>query len=142
MDSIQYRLQSTSKTSILYYAGLVIISIALIITTIMGAIHVHSTYTNTPMCVVDGPTPYQLPRTVIPLTYNLHLKPDMKTFKYDATVAIKLKVLQRTKCVVLNYEDLDFASKDITLTDSNGKSVKLEYVTHFVFIVYLYVFTV
>jgi aminopeptidase N len=125
MDSIQYKLQSTSKSTVLYYAGLVIISVGLIITTIMGAIHVHSTYKSTPLCVGEGPSQYQLPRTVVPTSYKLHLKPNMKTFNYDGAIDITLEVKSRTKCIVLNAEDLVFTQKNVTLTDSSNKQVKL-----------------
>jgi puromycin-sensitive aminopeptidase len=51
--------------------------------------------------------PYRLPRTVVPESYKLLLRPDLNTRTYDGEVSIKVKVLESTSQIVLNAITFD-----------------------------------
>jgi len=51
--------------------------------------------------------PHRLPRTVLPESYKLLLRPDLKTRTYDGEVSIKVKVLESVSEIVLNAITFD-----------------------------------
>jgi puromycin-sensitive aminopeptidase len=57
---------------------------------------------------------YRLPRTVIPLRYEIKLTPDLKTFKYDGEEVIHVEVKQPVKEILLNAIDLEIRSCELT----------------------------
>ncbi|PVU95982.1 hypothetical protein BB561_001475 [Smittium simulii] len=50
----------------------------------------------------------QLPKNVQPVNYNLKLTPDLKTFVFEAKLAILLKVLKKSNYLELNSKNLNF----------------------------------
>lgn len=59
---------------------------------------------------------YRLPRSVLPVEYDITLSPDLQTFTYTGVVDIALQVQERTTCVLLHAEDLDIASVKLQRT--------------------------
>ena len=51
--------------------------------------------------------PYRLPRTVLPLRYELHLRPDLPSSSFEGSVDIAVSVTEATDDVVLNAVDLE-----------------------------------
>lgn len=48
----------------------------------------------------------RLPGSVIPRRYDIRLKPDLSTCKFDGFVEIDVEILQETRHIVLNAADL------------------------------------
>ena len=56
----------------------------------------------------------RLPNTIIPEHYDLYFKPNLKTFKYNANMTVKLKVQKITNQIVLNARDLKIKKVKLT----------------------------
>jgi puromycin-sensitive aminopeptidase len=63
---------------------------------------------------------YRLPRTVVPSKYEIHLEPDLTTFKFEGSVVIHVGVHQPVKDIVLNAIELQLHTAEI----SNAKGTK------------------
>ena len=119
-----------SKEKLIFYGALLLCSIALVVLFLFGAITVRRNYKTINLCTIDGETPNRLPTSVLPSSYKLSLKPDLTTESYEGSVDIELVVMNATRCIVLNAEDLKIESKDIELVESpSGKTNKLLYVS-------------
>jgi len=70
--------------------------------------------------------PHRLPPTVVPSHYELHLTPNLTTFKFTATIHISLKLLQPTTQVRLNTAELTVHTASLTLAASGSKAVPLK----------------
>ncbi|XP_066991681.2 puromycin-sensitive aminopeptidase isoform X2 [Anabrus simplex] len=60
----------------------------------------------------------RLPKTVVPTHYDLHLKPDLKTFVFEGKVTVNIQVKCTTETVVLNA--LDLVIKNVEYTTASG----------------------
>jgi puromycin-sensitive aminopeptidase len=113
-----------TKTDIFYYVSVSLIGLSIIILSIIGASHIHSTYTFTSACINNDANKDRLPpRPVIPLNYTLQLKPDLQTFVYNGTVEIVIQVLKQTKCFFLNYEEIDI--QNVVVLRKDDSQVKI-----------------
>ncbi|XP_063695348.1 endoplasmic reticulum aminopeptidase 1-like [Bolinopsis microptera] len=65
-----------------------------------------------------------LPGDIIPVHYDLWLYPDLTTLTFQGKVEIQIKVLKRTKCIVLN--SLDQNITDIKLKQKDGTLLMTE----------------
>lgn len=52
----------------------------------------------------------RLPGFVVPRRYDLRLKPDLSTCKFDGFVEIDVEILQETRNIVLNAADLSVSN--------------------------------
>ncbi|PSN57011.1 Puromycin-sensitive aminopeptidase [Blattella germanica] len=64
----------------------------------------------------------RLPKTVVPVHYNLQLKPDLKTFLFEGHETIKIEVKEVTDKIVVNSLDLDI--KSVNYITSSGSKIK------------------
>ncbi|CAM1326966.1 NPEPPS (predicted), partial [Pycnogonum litorale] len=69
----------------------------------------------------------RLPKTVIPVSYDIWLKPNLKTFKFDGKVNVQIEVVEATQSIVLNAVDLEIAK--VIVKGADGKEVTAENVT-------------
>lgn len=63
---------------------------------------------------------YRLPRNVVPSRYAITLEPDLAAFTFAGSVAIDIKVEEKTDRIVLNAADLELVS--VSCTDSAGST--------------------
>lgn len=68
----------------------------------------------------------RLPDTVIPRTYDLTITPDLKTFKFNGSVIIKVTVLKSTNEILLHSKHLEIDS--VTFKSSNGSKLDTSYI--------------
>ncbi|MBS0213274.1 MAG: M1 family metallopeptidase [Proteobacteria bacterium] len=83
----------------------------------------------TPTCIAtaNGPAPLpataansvttQLPRSVRPTHYDIHVVPDAKNLRFAGHVAIDIEVLQATDRIVLNALDMTFPNAQLQSAD-------------------------
>ena len=73
--------------------------------------------------------PYRLPRTVLPVRYDLELTPDLEAASFRGTVTISVEVVEPVGTITLNALDLDIGAVrvrgggvelDATVTDDPG----------------------
>ena len=62
----------------------------------------------------------RLPSTVTPISYDLTLKPNLKSLTFTGSETIKIKINEETKEIVLNSLELEIS--DVTFTGEDGKS--------------------
>jgi puromycin-sensitive aminopeptidase len=67
------------------------------------------------------PNPYRLPRTVVPVRYELTLEPDLGDASFSGTEAVEIDVLEPTSRIVLNAIELEI--HHVQLTNSDGQVV-------------------
>ncbi len=71
----------------------------------------------TPAVATNGePFPWKnirLPHSVIPLTYDIKLHPNLTTFQFTGNVSIKIKTLDDTHFVVLHARDLNITQYEM-----------------------------
>lgn len=60
---------------------------------------------------------YRLPRTVVPSNYQIHLEPDLKTFKFAGEVLIAVDVVKPVKQIQLNALEMDIHKAEIRSDD-------------------------
>lgn len=58
----------------------------------------------------------RLPKFAVPKRYDIRLKPDLTTCKFDGSVAIDVDVVSDTKFIVLNAADLSINSGSVSFT--------------------------
>ena len=58
----------------------------------------------------------RLPKSSVPKRYDIWLKPDLSTCKFDGSVAIKLKIIADTSFIVLNATELSIDTTSISFT--------------------------
>ena len=68
--------------------------------------------------------PHRLPPNVVPSHYELHLTPNLTTFKYTATIHITLNILTPTRTIRLNADELTIKSASLARS-AGGAAVKL-----------------
>lgn len=61
---------------------------------------------------------YRLPTNVSPESYDLWIKINLNTFKFDGTVTIAFNVLTETKTIAINAKDITVAWSDVTLSQT------------------------
>jgi puromycin-sensitive aminopeptidase len=66
--------------------------------------------------------PYRLPRTVVPLRYDLRLEPDLTTFTFTGAETITVDVQETTSEIFLNAVELSI--RDVTITSDAGHSLR------------------
>ncbi len=78
-------------------------------------------------CAKSHPlTPYRLPVGVVkPLHYHLQLRPDLQHLNYSGTVKMEVQVMNHTKCIVFNAEDLQFELDSVRVMRKNGENQQL-----------------
>jgi len=69
--------------------------------------------------------PHRLPPNVVPSHYELHLTPNLTTFKFQATIHIQLNILSATKTIKLNTAEIDVKSATLTRSTADTKPVTL-----------------
>src|SRR5690349_12805775 len=74
---------------------------------------------------VDSSAHTQLPRTAVPHHYALTVTPHADRLSFDGTVAIDLQVIKRTRELVLNAADLQFASANLKPATGRALSGKV-----------------
>ena len=57
---------------------------------------------------------YRLPRTVVPIHYDLVLEPDLERFTFTGTSATMIDVVEATNRIVLNSIELEVAKVWLT----------------------------
>ena len=75
--------------------------------------------------IVHPALPHRLPPTVVPSHYELHLTPNLSTFKFQATVHIQINILTPIRAIHLNTIELDVKSASLTRPSSNAAPVSL-----------------
>ncbi len=60
---------------------------------------------------------YRLPRTVIPLRYELTLAPDLEHFTFDGVETVTIEIHEATRQIVLNAADLQITSASLQSGD-------------------------
>ena len=63
--------------------------------------------------------PHRLPPNVVPSHYELHLTPNLSTFKFQATIHIQLRILAATNTIRLNTAELTIKSAQLTRTTAD-----------------------
>ena len=69
--------------------------------------------------------PHRLPPTCVPTHYELHLTPNLTTFKFAAKIDISLRVLKPSREIRLNTAELVVKSASITLAAANSAAIAL-----------------
>ncbi len=64
--------------------------------------------------------PFRLPRSAIPVHYDLRLEPDLGTFTFDGEVSIRIGVTETLDQIVLNAAEIDI--KTVTLSGEDGET--------------------
>ena len=70
--------------------------------------------------------PHRLPPNVVPSHYELHLTPNLTTFKYQAIIHINLNILAATKTIKLNAAELDIKSATLARAATAGGAAAAE----------------
>jgi len=71
--------------------------------------------------------PYRLPRSVIPVHYDLHLEPDLDTFTFEGSVSIRIGITETIQEIVLNAAEIEIKSMVFRGEDSE---IEVTGVTH------------
>ena len=81
-----------------------------------------SSYTDSDKCFFTGQI--RLPEVLKPLTYEVRLHPNLKTFKFDGKVMIVVEALGNTNRIVFHDKDLSFSEDDVSISEvSSGKNM-------------------
>ncbi|XP_049819152.1 puromycin-sensitive aminopeptidase-like [Aethina tumida] len=67
--------------------------------------------------------PLRLPKTVIPIHYNLTVTPDLNSFTFQGNLSIKLQILEQTKEIFLHAVDLNI--KEVKIFSTHSESVNI-----------------
>jgi len=86
--------------------------------------------------VTDADTSYRLPKNVRPLSYDVYLKPDFKTFTFEGDVKITVEVLEDTSEIILhtNKQNISLITVSETDTELNITEANIDYDKHFLII--------
>jgi puromycin-sensitive aminopeptidase len=66
---------------------------------------------------VGSPTPYRLPRTVVPERYTIELTPDLEAATFGGSVDIEVQLQEPLDTMVLNAAELDIDAATVTTSD-------------------------
>jgi hypothetical protein len=77
-----------------------ILCLLLLIATTVAALRPYSKLEGIQVTTAD--TSYRLPKNVRPLSYDVYLKPEFRTFKFEGDVKIMVKVLEDTSQIILH----------------------------------------
>ncbi len=69
----------------------------------------------------ENANPYQLPKDVSPVSYDLTFAPDLENFTFDGTETITVKVDESVKSITLNALDLKIKSASIKRSQRPGE---------------------
>ena len=69
--------------------------------------------------------PHRLPPTAVPSHYELHITPNLETFKFQASVQIQLKVVKATKEIRLNTAELKVKKASLARSGDDKSAVSL-----------------
>ena len=58
----------------------------------------------------------RLPKSSVPKRYDIWLKPDLSTCKFDGTVVIELSIIADTSFIILNAAELSIDTTSISFT--------------------------
>jgi puromycin-sensitive aminopeptidase len=70
--------------------------------------------------LVSEQPPYRLPRTVLPVRYDVTLRPDLKAFTFTGASSVTVKVHEPVREIILNAIELDISA--VRIEDHDGKS--------------------
>ncbi|XP_046856975.1 aminopeptidase N-like [Xenia sp. Carnegie-2017] len=70
-------------------------------------------YTDSDKCFFTGQI--RLPKDIKPMTYKVRLHPDLKTFKFNGSVVIKILALAHTNRIVFHQKGLNFSKDEIII---------------------------
>jgi len=65
--------------------------------------------------------PYRLPRTVVPVRYDLELRPDLVAATFEGSVNIEVQVLEPVVEIVMNAAELEVEAPALTLVGGGGQ---------------------
>jgi hypothetical protein len=77
-----------------------ILRLLLLIVTTVEALRPYSGLEGIQVTTTD--TSYRLPKNVRPLSYDVYLKPEFQTFKFEGDVKIRVEVLEDTSQIILH----------------------------------------
>ena len=86
--------------------------------------------------VTAADTSYRLPKNVRPLSYDVYLKPNFKTFTFEGDVKITVEVLEDTSEIILhtNKQNISLITISGTDTEVNITEANIDYDKHFLII--------
>ncbi len=70
---------------------------------------------------------FRLPRSVIPVHYDLHLEPDLDTFTFEGSVSIRVNITETVGEIVLNAAEIDMRSVMLRDEDSEIPITEIVY---------------
>jgi hypothetical protein len=82
-------------------------------------------------------TSYRLPKTVRPISYDVYLKPEFKTFTFEGAVNIRVEVLKDTNEIILHSNKQTISLVTVSDSDSvivNTTEANIDSVKHFLII--------
>ncbi len=84
-----------------------------------------SVVTEDPQAAVFPWKDIRLPKSVIPINYDIFMHPNLTTFHFSGTVNIELKILQSTSFVVLHLKNINISSPEMKFSQSSKKKVPI-----------------
>ena len=79
-------------------------------------------------CVTNTTLPYRLPRTVIPVHYNLTISPQtVQPYALKGEVTILVNVVESTSCIVIHQAGLSFSGVTFTVNGNSQSSQSIQY---------------
>ena len=113
--------QLKAKKWIVVFAFAGVLAVAVIVGFVATKKSSHSScssYTDSDECFFTGKI--RLPQVLKPLTYEIRLHPDLKTFKFDGSVSIVVEALGNTNRVVFHQKGLSFSKSDVLISEVNS----------------------
>lgn len=69
----------------------------------------------------------RLPKNVLPVVYDLTLKPDLKTFTFEGIEKINIKVNEATQTIVFNTNEIVIKKDSLVLSyDGDAKAIDVD----------------
>lgn len=68
----------------------------------------------------------RLPKNVLPVTYDLTLKPDLKAFTFEGIEKINIKVNEATQTIVFNTNEIVIKKDSLVLSYGDAKSIDVD----------------
>eukprot|EP00249_Psilotum_nudum_P022536 c28554_g1_i1 orf=366-3035(+) len=67
----------------------------------------------------------RLPTFALPISYDIKLRPNLKTYVFDGKIIVVLDIVKETSCLVLNAIDLDISQNSVSLRSRESPQVLL-----------------